>query len=190
MKVLGIYTSPNRDGLTAAMVQAALRGAEKAGAEVELLRLLDHRIQACRQCGNGWGICRNEGKCEQDDDFQAVRDKVAAADAVVLATPVYFGDLSEATKNFLDRVRRTNIGSEESPTEGRLVLSIAAAGGSGGGGPTALVALERYFGVCQMPVFDALIATRRNREYMEQAAEQAGAAMVRHAQAERARAKQ
>ncbi len=186
MRVLALYASPNTDGLTAAMARAALAGAAAAGAETELLGLCDLDLGACGQCDNGWGTCRTEGTCVIEDDFEQVRRKIEAADAVVISTPVYFGDLAEVAKCFLDRLRRTSRAEGQiSLTAGRWALSLACAGGGGGGGPTTLVALERYYGVLQMPVFDALIATRRNREYMIQAAEQAGAALVRHAQANR-----
>ena len=185
MKVLGLYASPNPDGLTAAMAQAALTGAAAAGAQTELVGLTGLHLERCRQCDRGWGTCRSEGNCVIADDFAELRQRISEADALVLSTPVYFGDLSESAKSFLDRLRRTVAGGRGDLTEGRWVLSIAAAGGGGGGGPTTLVALERYYGVLRIPVFDSLIATRRNREYMLAAAEQAGAALVRHLAASR-----
>ena len=184
MNVLALTASPNKDGLTAAMAQAALVGAGKAGASTSLIALCDVEIEACRQCDNGWGTCRTEGHCVIDDDFEQVRRRIEAADALVISTPVYFGDLAEVAKCFLDRLRRTSLGEGKAElTAGRWALSIACAGGGGGGGPTTLVALERYYGVLQIPVFDAMIATRRNREYMVEAARQAGAALVKHAEA-------
>lgn len=179
MKVLGIQTSPNTDGLTATVAVEALEGAKSAGAEIELVHLKQLKIESCRQCENGWGRCRREGMCIIEDDLEGVRDKMRAADALVISTPVYFGDVSEVTKSFFDRLRRCERHwTGESWVKGTPVLEIAAAGGGGGGGPTCLVSMERYFGVIGLPVFDGIIVTRRNRDYKIAAAKAAGAALV------------
>ena len=186
MKVLGIQTSPNLDGLTASMAKAALEGAATAGAETELISLKQVEIASCRQCNDGWGICISENNCVIEDAFHEVRCKIKEADALVLSTPTYFGDVSEATKNFFDRLRRTEMGPQGSSTQGTWALSIAAPGGSGGGGATTQVSLGNYFGVCQMPIFDEMIVTQRSREYMLETARNAGKAMVEYIKKEAA----
>lgn len=180
LKIIGIQTSPNEDGLTATMARMALDGAAAAGAQVELVHLRKLNLEACRQCENGWGRCRREGLCIIEDDFESVRQRIGAANAVVVSTPVYFGDVSEVAKSFLDRLRRCEIHTKDSALKGTPVLSIAAAGGGGGGGPTCLVSLERYYGVLGWPVFDGLIVTRRSREYMLLATRAAGEKLVGH----------
>ncbi len=182
MKVLGIQTSPNPDGLTAQAAKAALEGAAAAGAETELIALTQLDVQSCRQCNDGWGICITESECVIEDDFHQVRSKIMDADAIVLSTPTYFGDVSEVTKSFFDRLRRTAMWPGGPHTKGVWVLAIAAPGGSGGGGPSTLVSLEAYYGVCQMPTFDQLIFTQRNRHYMMKTGWQAGNALVKYAQ--------
>jgi multimeric flavodoxin WrbA len=185
MKVIAMQTSPNEDGLTATMAQMALDGAAAAGAETELIHLCQVNLEACRQCENGWGLCRREGRCIIEDDFQKVRECLGGAGALVVSTPVYFGDMSERAKVFFDRLRRCERHSEKSALKGTPVLSIAAAGGGGGGGPTTLVSLERYYGVLGWPVFDSLIATRRSREYMLVAARAAGEKLVGHVEGQK-----
>ena len=95
MRILAIQSSPNEDGLTANTAKMVLRGAEAEGATVELVNLNEYIIKPCIACEGGWGLCRKEGRCVQDDEFQLVRDKIYAADATIFATPVYWGDLSE-----------------------------------------------------------------------------------------------
>jgi multimeric flavodoxin WrbA len=180
MRVLAIQTSPNTEGLTATIAQMALDGARAAGAHTELIHLCKAHLLPCRQCEPGWGLCRAEGRCVIEDDFADTRRSMGESDAIVVSTPVYFGDVSEVTKVFFDRLRRCERHTEQSSLEGTPVLSIAAAGGGGGGGPTALVSLERYFAVLGWPVFDGLIVTRRSREYMLIAARAAGEKLVRH----------
>ncbi len=183
MKILALQASPNLDGLTASMAQQALAGAQGAGAETELLHLCQLNLASCRACENGWGQCRQEGRCVIDDDLEQVREKMAAADALVLSTPVYFGDVAEVLKAFFDRLRRCQFaGPEETRMSGKYILGIAAAGGSGGGGPTCLVSMERYYAHMGLRAFDQLIVTRRSRDYMLEAAHRAGAALVGYVQ--------
>ncbi len=185
MRILVTQGSPNEDGLTASMAKDAMAGAEAAGAETELVHLCKLKLEACRACDDGWGKCRRESLCIIEDDIEMVRDKMAAADGIVLSTPVYFGDVAEVVKNFFDRLRRCErAGPEEPRVEGRWVLGIAAAGG--GGGPSCLTATERYFAHMGLPIFDQMIVTRRSREYMLPAARGAGERLVKYIEEQRA----
>ncbi|HHE72776.1 MAG TPA: NADPH-dependent oxidoreductase, partial [Chloroflexi bacterium] len=145
MKVLVIHSSPNRDGLTAACAAAAAAGAREAGAEVEEVRLNDLDVGMCQACDNGWGTCLKEHECQVEDDFQALHARICAADALVLVTPVYWGEMSESAKALTDRLRRCEATrTDQSCLAGKPVLAVAAAGGSGGGMITCLLSMERW----------------------------------------------
>ncbi len=180
MRVLVIQSSPNRNGLTAACAAAAAQGARRAGAEVEDVRLNDLAIERCDACGDGWGACRSEHRCQQEDDFQALQARIAAADAYIIVTPVYWGEPSETAKALLDRLRRCEATrGEESALAGKWALLVAAAGGSGGGTLTCLSSLSHFLQHVRARPFDLAGVTRRNREYMVPAIERAAEAMVR-----------
>jgi len=179
MKILAIQTSPNVNGLTAGMAVAALVGADSAGAETELLHLRQMNIETCRACGQGWGRCREENLCVIEDDLQGVREAIGQADGLIVSTPVYFGEVSEVTKSFFDRLRRCEWGmGEASPIHGTPVIGIAAAGGGGGGAAPALVMLERYLQFVGINPFDLVTVTRFNRDYKLATAEVAGMKLV------------
>ncbi len=183
MKILALHSSPNEDGLTAATVERAVSGAKAADAEVELVRLCDLEIAGCAQCDDGWGKCRREGDCTIEDDFQTIRAKCREADALIIATPVYFGQVSESAKRFLDRLRRCEIGTtRERKLVDKPVLTIAAAGGSGRGCVTCLFELERYCDHMGMRPFDLVTVTRFSRDHKLPALEQAGRRLVSFAQ--------
>ena len=76
MKVIAIQSSPNKDGLTAACATAALRGAQKAGAETDLINLTDLMIHPCQMCDRTKSLCHEKGRCDQKDagNQQQVRD--------------------------------------------------------------------------------------------------------------------
>jgi len=182
MRVVILQSSPNQNGLTAACAAAAAEGARAAGAEVDDVRLNDAGIGLCKACDDGWGTCRTEHRCSQDDGFNALHARVAAADALIIVTPVYWGEPSETAKAFLDRLRRCEAPrGEESALAGKWVLAVAAAGGSGNGTLTCLSSLERLLFHVRARPFDLIGITRRSREYKLEAIRRAAQAMVAQA---------
>lgn len=99
-KVLILSSSPRRGGNSDTLCDDLLRGARDAGHEAEKIFLRDLRIGCC----NGCGACSRHGlPCPQRDDAAAVIDKMVRADAIVLATPVYFYTMSAQLKTLIDR---------------------------------------------------------------------------------------
>ncbi|MCJ7548175.1 MAG: flavodoxin family protein [Anaerolineae bacterium] len=179
MKVLVIYTSPNYDGLTAACSSAAVEGARAAGAEVEEVRLNDLAVGMCEACGHGWGTCQQRHRCQVADGFQDLHTKTCAADALILVTPVYWGEMSESAKAFTDRFRRCEATrGDESCLNGKPVLAVAAAGGSGGGMISCLASMERWIRHVRAKVWDLLPVNRWSRPYKLVAIREAAKAMV------------
>jgi len=173
MKCLAIQSSPNVDGLTAGSAQAVLDGFEAEGGEVELIHLNQMDVKHCIACEKGWGTCRN-GECIHDDDFETLRQKMGEADALVFATPVYWHDLSESAKRFLDRLRRTETFSGRDTLVTTRAIGIAAAGGSGNGAARALYNLEDYFKRVALEIVDLVTLTRFSRDHKLPMLEQAG----------------
>ncbi len=179
MQVLIIHSSPNHDGLTAACASAAAEGAQSAGAETEIVRLNDLDVGMCQACDNGWGTCRTQHSCQVEDDFQALHARICAADALVLVTPVYWGEMSESAKALTDRLRRCEATrGEESCLAGKPVLAVAAAGGSGGGMVTCLASMERWISHTRARIWDLLPVNRWSRPYKLTAIREAARAMV------------
>jgi len=92
-------------------------------------------------------------------------DRIAAADAVAFANPVYFGDLSESLRAFLDRLRRTCMNeSGKAKIAGKKAVGICVAGGGGGGAPNCTLSLEKVLATCGFDVVDMIPARRQNLE--------------------------
>ena len=164
MKILAIQSSPNKDGLTATLAKAVLKGYSDASGEAELIHLNEMDIKTCISCDNGWGQCR-QGDCVLVDNFEVIRQKIGAADAFVFATPVYWGDLSESAKRFLDRLRRVEAFSGRGTCKGKKVIGITSAGGSGNGAVRSLCNLEDYLRRVGFDVFDLVPVTRFTKDY-------------------------
>lgn len=165
MNVLIISGSRNPQGQTAKAADAVIQGVNDAGGQAEQVFLPQIKIERCRQCDDqGWGTCRTEGRCViADDDFASVVDKMKSADAVVFATPVYFSDLSESLRAFLDRLRRTCMhDSGRDGVEGKPAVGICVAGGGGGGAPECTARLDSILRICGFDVVDMVPARRQN----------------------------
>lgn len=101
MKVAGISGSPRgKNSSTLRLVEAALEGARQAGAAVEIVDIAKLRINDCKDCG----ICHRKGRCEQDDDYCYVLDRIAGSDGIVLGSPAYFDSVTARMKTLMDRM--------------------------------------------------------------------------------------
>ena len=174
MKILAIQSSPNDDGLTARTTKAVMKGAGEEGVVVEIVNLNELIIKPCLACDGGWGQCRREGTCVVEDEFQSLRDKIHSADATVFATPVYWGDLSETAKIFLDRLRRCEVKGEFKTLNEKIALGIASAGGSGNGCVKCLLHLEDYLKRVGFTIFDLVTVTQASKEHKLEMLEKAG----------------
>jgi len=160
MKVIAIVGTTSDKGQTARATDAFLDGA--GGRERVFLPKM--KIERCRQCeDNGWGVCRSEGRCIIADDFAAIVERVRSADAAVFATPVYFSDLSESLRAFLDRLRRiTRHDAGKSGITDKRAIGICVAGGGGGGAPACAVSLEKVLATCGFDVVDMIPVRKQN----------------------------
>lgn len=179
MNIIVIASSPNKDGLTAACAAAAIEGVKQAGGIAEEVRLNDLQIGMCEACDNGWGTCRQDHECQVVDDFQALHARVRKADALVIVSPVYWGEMSESAKAFTDRLRRCEATlRDESHLSGKPVVTVAAAGGSGGGMITCLLSMERWIDHIRARKFDLIPVNRWSREYKLVAIQEAARTMA------------
>jgi multimeric flavodoxin WrbA len=97
--VVAVIGSPHRQGNTVALVDTALEELERYGCRCTRIVLADLRINAC----DGHENCGERAACPHDDDMPGVLEKVYAADGLILATPVYYENVSGQMKTFIDR---------------------------------------------------------------------------------------
>lgn len=98
--VLGISSSPRREGNSDLLLRSALEGAAEAGGQTEYLHLDDLAIAHCRACDACWktGTCRWD-----DDDYPQLFRRLVQVDRLIFATPVHFMTVSSAAKVAIDR---------------------------------------------------------------------------------------
>ena len=97
--VIGFVGSPRKKGNTHLLVAKILEGAQAAGAATEIVFLNDLTIRECDGCLACW-----KGKpCPKQDDMNGLYPKIAASDAVVFGTPVYWYGPTALMKGLVDR---------------------------------------------------------------------------------------
>jgi multimeric flavodoxin WrbA len=100
-KVVILLGSPRRKGNSATLAEKVAAGAKAAGASVESFYLHGMNIKPCSACD----ACRGDidTNCVIQDDMQILYPKLRAADAIVIASPIYWFTVSAQTKLFMDR---------------------------------------------------------------------------------------
>ncbi len=100
MKIVGVLGSPRRTSNSTALAKKVIDTAKEMGAEAEVFVLNELIFKGCQACRG----CKGENDhCILNDDLPEVLDKIREADALVMASPVYFGDVSGQLKRFIDR---------------------------------------------------------------------------------------
>ena len=97
--VIGIAGSARKNGNSATLMRAALRGAEMAGADTKEVYLNGLVFTGCQGCEK----CSPKGKCILDDDLTPNLDQLRQAEGWVLSSPIYFDGISGQMKTFFDR---------------------------------------------------------------------------------------
>ncbi len=103
VKVLGVDASPRRYGNTLRALKIALRAAELEGAETTLIHLYDLDIKPCLGCVSD-NVKACSYPCPIEDDMRLVYEEVLKSDGLIIATPVYWYNVSGPLKNFIDRL--------------------------------------------------------------------------------------
>jgi multimeric flavodoxin WrbA len=180
MTILVLSGSRNPQGKTAQAIDSIRKGIAAAGGESECLFLPELNLERCRQCdSDGWGLCRKEGRCTVEDDFPTLVTKIKGSDVVVFANPVYFGDLTESMRGFLDRLRRILfLRNNPAIPPGIPAVGLCYAGGSGNGAPNCFASLDRVLQICRFDVVDMIPLRRQNLEVKLPALEIAGKWLV------------
>jgi len=97
--VLVLKGSPRENGNSNVLAEQVVVGAKEAGADVESFMLHHMDIRPCDACD----VCQETGMCIIKDDMQTLYPLLEKADAIVIASPVYWFTLSAQAKLCIDR---------------------------------------------------------------------------------------
>ena len=99
--ILVLLGSPRKKGNSTTLAERIIEGARSAGARTETIYLHDLEISPCRAC---YACQKSDSeRCAVDDDMQSIYPKLIENDSWVLASPVYWFNMTAQMKLFMDR---------------------------------------------------------------------------------------
>lgn len=192
--ILGIAGSPRRYGNSDRLLDAALGGAEEAGARTRRLIASQAGVRPCLGCN----ACSLTGECVQHDGGPGLYAAVDEADGIIVASPVFFASVPGVLKVLYDRMQpywaRTHVLRLPPPPRRPGAILLVRAGGDPFGFDGALDTTRSVFAVlgidCLGEVLvegaDAAGELEAARDALEQA-RALGAAVAREAEARAAK---
>ena len=101
MFVLGLQGSPRKKSNTKFLLSACMTAAEKLGARTCVVEVVKKHIKFCIGCG----FCEKNGYCiTPDDDMKPeIYPLLREADVILLASPIYFYNVTAQLKVLIDR---------------------------------------------------------------------------------------
>ena len=143
MSVLLVNGSPHPDGNTSVALAEVARILESEGVETETLWIGTKAVQGCIACYK----CMELGRCVFHDElYEAAREAVGRADAVVIGSPVYYAGPSGSLCALLDRLFYS-CGKELMYKPAASVVCCRR-----GGASATFDRLNKYYTILSMPV--------------------------------------
>ena len=145
MKVLLINGSPRKEGNTSITLSEVAKQLSIEGIDSEMVWIGNKPIRGCIACGQ----CKDQGlgRCVFDDDVcNRISEKFAEADALIVGSPVYYGQPNGALLSIIQRAFFSN-GANIS---GKPAASIAVC--RRGGATAVFEALNMPFQMMNMPI--------------------------------------
>jgi multimeric flavodoxin WrbA len=154
---LCIAGGPRRHGNSEQLLDACARGISAEGGVVEKLVAVDYGIKPCQGCN----ACSLTGECVIRDRMREVYDALDRADAIVVASPVYFATVPAVLKALYDRCQpywaRIHVLGESPRTPRRPgALLLVRGGGDPYGFQAAVFTTKSVFAVLALDYADDL----------------------------------
>ena len=142
MKVLILNGSPHAEGNLSVAINELRKAFAEEGVEVERVDVGNKNIVGCKACFACGGLQR----CVIDDLVNETLPKFEAADGLILASPVYYASPNGSLVSFCDRLFFA------SKFDKRMKVGASVAVARRGGCSATFDVLNKYFGICGMPV--------------------------------------
>ncbi len=146
MKVIMINGSARgAKGNTQILLEAVGKELKGKKIDFEIVTLADKKLNPCKGCS----ACAGKKKCVQDDDINAIYQKMVESDGIVLGSPTYFGNVTSRMQMLIERTGYIARGNGN-PFKGKVGAPVAVARRAG----TTFVyaALNYFFGIAEMPI--------------------------------------
>jgi arsenate reductase len=133
MLILGLQGSPRKKGNTNFLLSTFLQAAEQRGARTRIISVAESNILPCKE----YVVCEKKGTCPIDDDMACeIYGLLRQAEVVVLASPIFFYNMTSQLKALVDRCQvfwarkyRLKLSDPLKATRRGYLLSVAATRG-------------------------------------------------------------
>lgn len=144
MRVLVINGSPHLNGCTDRGLREVEQTLVENGIEVKRVNVGNKDVRGCIGCN----FCREHGRCVFNDVVNETAPELAAADGIVVGSPVYYAGCNGQLLSFLDRLFYSTSGTVDKTMKvGAAVVSSRRAGST-----SAFDEINKYFTISAMPV--------------------------------------
>ena len=138
--IFGINGSHRKEKATHLLLNYLMSKFQKKGFETEMVDLVDYRIKYCTGCNR----CLIANKCSiEDDDMESLANKMLSASCIIIATPVYFANVTSVLKTFIDRTRFLHM--KKDLLKGKIGASVVVGGLQYGGQELVMQIIDGYF---------------------------------------------
>ena len=148
MQAIAFNGSARKDGNTSIMVRWLFEELENADIETELIQLKGKKVNGCIACYKCFEN-KNQRCAVEKDDLNTCLEKMIAADAIILASPVYFSDVTPQIKALIDRAGMTSRANNDMFRR-KVGASVVVA--RRGGASHTFASLNNFFFISQMIV--------------------------------------
>jgi arsenate reductase len=133
MLVLGFQGSPRKKGNTSFLLSTFMQAVENLGARTRIIDVAQKNIIPCKE----YVVCEKKGYCPIDDDLKTeIYPLIRQAEVVVLASPIFFYNMTAQLKAIVDRCQtfwarkyRLKLTDPAKKTKRGFFLSVGATGG-------------------------------------------------------------
>jgi len=146
INLLGISGSPRLASTDYVVRDALDYASQKHAAQTEYITLHKRTIGFCNHCD--FCVRKREG-CIQKDGMEEIYEKLIWADAVLIGTPVYQGNLSGQTKTMLDRFRAL-VAKDPAALRNKVGAAAAVGGDRIGGQELAIRSILDFYVISEM----------------------------------------
>ena len=148
MKVTAFNGSPRHGGNTAQAIEIVFEELKKEGIETEIVNIGGKILSGCIAC-NKCKENKNRKCAVKDDGMNSNIEKMAESDGIIIASPVYYGNVTTSVKALIERCGQVSRANDELLRHkiGAPVVSVRRAGSN-----FTYAAINFFFGLMQMPI--------------------------------------
>ncbi|UCE08341.1 MAG: flavodoxin family protein [bacterium] len=125
VKSILIINGTTRDkGNTDAIIEKLIEGAEAVDLNIKYFKLRDLNVANCIGCCT----CKDESKCFFQDNMTEIREYINKSDLLILASPIYWCEITGLMKTFMDRLYFYHHSNNSALISGKKAIIITTMG--------------------------------------------------------------